>query len=188
MIGISGLARSGKDTLAQNLAEIIKSDLECEVRIYSFALPIRSQINDLLESYYNISSFTEDNEEKLIIRPLLVAHGEQMKKRWGKDFWLKELIATIEEDRSKNKKIFPIISDVRFDFEAKAIQELGGQIINIRKIGNKPPNEIEAANDPLVRKICDLKHSWPSYEPDQMSQCKDHAQILWQMLKQNHKK
>jgi len=184
MIGIAGLARSGKDTLAQNLADIIEEDMGYEVRTYSFAVPIKCQMSNLLEDYYHISAFTEDTEEKLIIRPLLVAHGEQMKKNWGKDLWLKELMAKIEEDRNVNKKIFPIIPDVRFDFEVEAVKNENGQVIHISKIGNIPPNKIEAENDPLVRQCSDLQHAWPAYSLDQIHQCKYHAQILWQMLKQ----
>ena len=186
MIAIGGLARSGKDTLAQGLADIIKEDFGCEVKIYSFASPIRCQLNNLLEEYYHISPFTEDDGEKLIIRPVMVAHGEQMKKKFGKDIWLKELINTIKEDRSKNEKLFPIISDIRFDFEVEAIQDDGGMVVHIKKLGNKPPNDIEKLNDPLVRNAANLKHTWPEYEPDDMIECNDHAQILWQMLKESN--
>jgi len=185
MIGIGGLARAGKDTLASDLSEIIKADMGVEVKVYSFALPIRCQVGNLLEDYYHISPFTEDSDEKLIIRPLLVAHGEQMKKQWGKDFWLKELLGTIHEDL-RYKEFFPIISDVRFDFEVEAIKNENGQVIHISKIGNLPPNEIEALNDPLVAKEADLNHTWPAYNSDQVDKCMDHAHILWQMLKQTH--
>ena len=37
MIGISGLARSGKDTLAENLASIIRCEWDIDVEIFSFA-------------------------------------------------------------------------------------------------------------------------------------------------------
>jgi len=186
MIAIGGLARSGKDTLARGFADIIKEDFGCEVKIYSFASPIRNQLSNLLKEYYDISPFTEDNDEKLIIRPIMVAHGEQMKKKFGKDIWLKELLDTIEEDKAKNKKLFPIVSDIRFDFEVEAFQDGGGMVIHIKKLGNKPPNDIEKLNDPLVRNAANLKHVWPEYEPNNMIACNDHAQILWQMLKESN--
>ena len=113
----------------------------------------------------------------------MVAHGEQMKQKFGKDIWLKELLSTIHEDL-RYKEFFPIISDVRFDFEVEAVKNENGQVIHISKIGNIPPNKIEAENDPLVRQCSDLQHSWPAYSLDQIHQCKYHAQILWQMLKQ----
>jgi hypothetical protein len=184
MIGIGGLARSGKDTLAKNLAEVIEKDLGCKVKIFSFAHSLRCQIESFLQQFYHLSAFTEDEEEKKIIRPLLVAHGEQMKQKFGKDIWLKELLGAIYEDL-RYDEFFPIISDVRFDFEAKSLKEEGCQIIHITKLGNEPPNEIEAENDPLVSKIADLNHTWPSYGEDQIEECLGHAEILWQMLKEN---
>ena len=184
MIGISGLARSGKDTLANKLANIIKSELGVEVKILSFADKIKWQIKDIANNHYGISPYTENTAEKQIIRDLLVCHGETMKKIHGKTIW-----ADLVIDNLKNykEKFFPIISDVRFDFEAKRVKEEGGAVVHISKIGNKPPNDIEAKNDPLVRAVSDLAHNWPEYEPNDMEQCNDHAQILWQMLIESNK-
>jgi hypothetical protein len=182
MIGIGGLARAGKDTLAQNLAEVIKDDWGCEVRIFAFANVLKSQMDDFLIKHYGISAFTENTEEKEVIRNLLVSHGETMKKFYTNTIWADLIIDSIGSDP---KKFFPIISDVRFDFEAETVQDNYGKVIHIAKTGNKPPNEIERINDPKVSKIADLKHTWPSYEPDQMEECMGHAIILWQMLKEN---
>jgi len=182
MIGIGGLARSGKDTLAKNLSEVIERDWGCEVKIFSFAQELKSQMDEFLIKNYGISAFTEDTEEKNIIRDLLVCHGETMKKFYEKTVWADIVIDKIDSDP---ETFFPIISDVRFDFEAERVQDQGGSVIHISKIGNKPPNEIEAKNDPLVSKVADLNHTWPSYEPDQMEECMGHAEILWQMLKEN---
>ncbi len=153
MIGITGLARSGKDTLAINLKSIIEEDLKIEVKFYSFASAIKSQLEDFLERYYDISPFTEDTEKKIITRPIMVAHGEQMKKHFGEDVWLKEVVKQIEQDKTAERKVFPIVTDVRFDFEAKKIQEKGGTVVHISRVGNSPPNEIESKNDPLVKKL-----------------------------------
>ena len=183
MIGISGLARSGKDTLAENLAHIIRYEWDIDVEIFSFAEEIKNQADDLLKKYYNISAFSENTKEKEYIRPLLVAHGECMKAFYGENIWAETVLKKI---KSRKAKIFPIISDVRFDFEAKFLQENGGQIIHISKVGNLPPNDIEAKNDPLVKKCCDLTHTWPVYEPDEMDECYGHAKILWQIIGNNN--
>ncbi len=181
MIGISGLARSGKDTLAKNLAKIITSELGLEVKTLSFADKIKWQMKDVINDHYNISPYTEDTEEKQIIRDILVSHGETMKKIYGETIWADLIINNIKNSKDK---FFPIISDVRFDFEAKRVKENDGLVVHISKIGNQPPNEIEAKNDPLVQKVADICHSWPEYEPDDMAECEDHAKILWQMLNQ----
>ena len=185
MIGISGLARSGKDTMAKHLADIIESRLGVEVKILSFADKIKWQMKDVTNEYYGISPYTEDTDEKQIIRDILVSHGETMKKVHGKTIWADLVIDNI---KNSEEKFFPIISDVRFDFEAERIKEEGGVVVHISKIGNKPPNDIEAKNDPLVRTISDLAHTWPEYEPNDMEQCRGHAQILWQMLIESNEK
>ena len=184
MIGISGLARSGKDTLANNLADIITTELGVEVKILSFADRIKQQMKDVINDNYKINPYTENTDEKEIIRDLLVCHGETMKKIYGKTIWADSVISDIKNSKHK---FFPIISDVRFDFEAERVKENGGFVIHISKEGNKPPNEIEAKNDPLVQKVSDICHFWPEYEPNDMTECKDHSQILWEMLKQNDK-
>ncbi len=48
MIGISGLARAGKDTLAKNLAYIITSELGLQVKVLSFANRIKWQMRDVI--------------------------------------------------------------------------------------------------------------------------------------------
>lgn len=181
MIGISGLARSGKDTLAKYLSEVILEDMGIQPKVYSFADKIKWHLRDVIFDQYKISAYTEDSEEKKIIRDILVCHGETMKKVHGKTVWADLLFKNLNETEIKN---FPIIPDVRFDFEVKYIQEKGGQVIHISKVGNLPPNKIEEENDPLCRGCVDLQHTWGVYAPDQMHNCKDHASILWQILKE----
>ena len=185
MIGIGGLARSGKDTLASNLALVIKEDWGIDVKIFSFAKSLKFKLDTFLKEEFDISSFSEDSEEKKITRPILVAYGEAMKIRYGQDVWTSMLMTQIKDETSKNK-VFPIISDVRFDFEAKIIQDHNGQVIHISKDGNEPPNSIEAFNDPLVYSLADINHTWPPYPPDSIHECNSHANILWQMMKETH--
>ncbi len=183
MIGIGGLARAGKDTLAKHLSDIISEDMGFNVKILSFADQIKWQVKDICCDNYGISPYTQNTEEKKIVRDILVCHGETMKKLHGETIWA-DLI--IEKIKKSKEKIFAIIPDVRFDYEVKSVKDNEGSVIHIQKIGNKPPNEIEAKNDPLVQKVADICHSWPVYEPDQMDECKDHAQILYQMLKETN--
>lgn len=183
MIGIAGLARAGKDTLAKHLSDIISEDMGFNVKILSFADQIKWQVKDICNDNYGVSPFTENTEEKKIVRDILVCHGETMKKLYGETIWADLIIDKIKKSK---EKVFPIIPDVRFDYEVKSVKDNGGSVIHIQKVGNKPPNEIEAKNDPLVQNVADLSHSWPVYEPNQMEECKDHAYILYQMLKETN--
>ncbi len=54
----------------------------------------------------------------------------------------------IEKIKKSKEDIFPIIPDVRFDYEVASVKDNGGAVIHIQKEVNKPPNEIEEKNDP----------------------------------------
>lgn len=176
MIGIGGLARCGKDTMANCLKKTIEKDLGCKVQIVSLACCLKKDLRYLIKKNFGIDSFTENTEEKNIIRPILVAYGEAMKQKYGDKIWLEKCIA--QRDLSK----FTIISDVRFDFEAEFVTNLGGSIVHLTKLGNEVPNEIEAINDPKVRSLSTIQHTWPRYSPSKMEQCQGHADIIWQMF------
>ena len=186
MIGISGVARAGKDTLASCLKKIIEKEFDCEVEIVSLAKQLKSDLDKLIACNFNFQVYTEDNQEKELIRPILVAYGEAMKNKWGKNVWVKKLHESL---KSRKDKKFYIIADIRFDFEADFFaDERDAFLIHISKEGNEiPTNEIEKINDPLVKEKCHVSHIWPKYHPDQMQLCDSHAEILWQMVPQKAK-
>lgn len=181
MIGISGVARAGKDTLAKCLKEIIEKEFDCEVEIVSLAKQLKSDLDKVISCNFNFLVHTDDTSEKKLIRPILVAYGEAMKEKWGKDVWVKKLEKSLSD--RKEKKLY-IVADVRFDFEAEYFQnKMNASIIHITKLGHEAPaNEVEAENDPLVKNVSNIVHTWPKYHPDQMELCKGHAEILWQMI------
>jgi|TARA_X000000950_G_scaffold281098_1_gene377011 hypothetical protein len=183
MIGISGLARAGKDTLAKSLKTIIEKEWGCEVEIIHLADTLKLDLDKFISSKFNFDVFTEKNEQKELIRPILVAYGEAMKSKWGENIWLNKLYKNIEKEK------FYIIADIRFDFEVKDLQEKrDGWVIHISKNGNEvPPNETEAINDPKVRAIVDQAHHWAAYGKDKIQECDGHASVLWQMISQERK-
>jgi hypothetical protein len=186
MIGISGLARSGKDTLARAISCFVKKELGKDVKFYSFARELRLDCEALFQKHLGCSAFSEDPNDKKIIRDILVAYGESMKKKHGKDIWVKRLEPLIEKDLQTGK-IFPIITDVRFDFEAEWIQNARkGAVVHISRYKNSPPNSTEALNDPLVAAKADLCHCWPTFSEDIEGNASGHASIIWQMILESH--
>jgi hypothetical protein len=183
MIGISGIARAGKDTLANYLKVVVEKELNRKVEVVHLADSLKSDLDKIVSCNFNFQVFTENNEEKELIRPILVAYGEAMKKKWGKSIWLKKLYEDLKK-KQESENIFYIIADVRFDFEVEDLQKNSDAwVIHISKVGSEiPPNEVEKINDPKVREISDICHSWPPYEPDKMDLCMDHASILWEMI------
>ena len=186
MIGVGGLARAGKDTLSRCLKKVIEDDFGCEVEIVHLADKLKSDLDKLIACNFHFQVFTEENSQKELIRPILVAYGEAMKSQWGKTVWMRRLE---EEIKDRNPKKFFIVSDVRFDFECKYIRDkFDGWNIHIKKNGSEMAvNETEKENDPLVQKEADIKHRWPAYHPDNMHLCDDHASILWGMIPNEYK-
>jgi len=194
MIGISGLARAGKDTLARCFKKIIEREFDCEVEILHLADRLKSDLDKTIACNFNFEVFTEKDSEKELIRPILVAYGEAMKEKWGKKVWIEKLHEDLKKRKNGvtdlgMKKKFYIIADVRFDFEAEYIKEnLNGFVVHIAKNGYEvPANEVEKKNDPLVKAVSDIQHVWPQYIPDNLDECNDHAEILWQMTPQEIK-
>lgn len=148
IIGISGHARVGKDTLALSLKKSL-AELGIKAEINSFANQLKSNIDSFLIKEFRISAFTTNDDEKKIARPMLVAYGNT-KRAQDEDCWIKEIAKKID-DTAIN-----IIPDVRFLNEANWIDSQGGHIIHIdRDIGDgtlvPPANEDEKINTPLVK-------------------------------------
>jgi hypothetical protein len=183
MIGITGLARSGKNTLADSLKDIIKDEWGCKVKIISLADQIKKDLKYLIRKKFNMSSYSEDTKEKNIIRPILVAYGESMKKYYGEDIWMKILLEKYD------KSCFNICCDVRFDFEAKRLQkDFFSEIVHITRNGNEQPiNEFEKLNDPKVREISDINYTWETFGVKNIKQSVDHAEVIWNLIPQEKK-
>jgi hypothetical protein len=160
IIGISGYARSGKDTFGLSLQRILKT-YKINSELIAFANVLKEDLNDFLLEKFNISAFTKNDSEKFLIRPMLVAYGES-KRNQSPNYWIDQI-----EEKTKNKLI--IITDVRYENEAKWIIDNGGFLIHLnrqREDGSyiEAPNPQEAENNPKVANLASLKIVWQTIE------------------------
>jgi hypothetical protein len=161
MIGISGYARTGKDTFGDSLQRILLS-YGIKSKTYALATQLKYDITFLTEGDFNISAFTKNDEEKKIIRPLLVGYGEAWRKA-NPDHWLEILDSNLEP------KTLPIITDIRYENEADWIIENNGFILNLNRslpdgtfVGSA--NKEEQLNHPLVLNKCHFDLCWATTE------------------------
>lgn len=128
-IGLTGYARTGKDTVASMLQE-----LEPRFERVSMGNLIKASANPVLREYLGISAFTEDAVEKEIIRNFLVWHGYHKYDHFLDEF------KKVCQDRQYliNTRIF----DLR---EAKWWVEQGGVIVEVVRpgVGAAEPREEE---------------------------------------------
>ena len=82
---------------------------------------------------------------------MLTTWGTEIMRKKDDLHWVKKVEKIINENQ-KNK-IVSIVTDIRFPNEIEYIHKIGGKIIHLTMIGNKPANDYERENDPLLRKM-----------------------------------
>jgi len=157
MIGISGYARSGKDTFGECLVKILAT-YGIKAKTYALATQLKIDINFLTEVDFGISAFTKDDEEKKIIRPLLVGYGEAW-RRADPEHWLSIVDSNLEP------RTLPIITDIRYENEADYILANEGFLLNVNRVlpdGSfiNAVNKEEETNHPLVLNKCHFNLCW----------------------------
>jgi hypothetical protein len=179
LIGISGVARSGKDLFTTVAQEVLKQH-GLKTERFALAYELKSDLKDLIHTKTGIDVFTENTEEKNIIRPLLVAYGDVMRKITEGKYWTQK----VEQRLGKSNADVVFITDIRYDHyiedECAWLQnKQSGKLIHVTKYVMSPmpqgkrfsknkqvkvyqsaPNEHESLNDPKVRKRSDLKIEW----------------------------
>jgi hypothetical protein len=158
IIGISGPARSGKDTLGDNFANILQEwGIKCNKQ--SFANQLKIETDDFLQKTLGISAFTQKDEEKNIIRPLLVTWGTHVRRKLDPDVWIKSVEKSLCDDS------VTIISDVRFENELQWVKDMGGYSVFVDRYTPQgtlvqPANKDEEEHTMKLRSKCDHSFVW----------------------------
>jgi hypothetical protein len=173
IIAVSGVARAGKDTIANGLADVLK-DMNPSLNVLrtSFADDLKSEMRDFILEKFNIDVLLADGKDKELIRPLLVAHGQARRQQTKGRYWIDILEKKIQ---TQNPDI-TIISDLRFAEEEADelfwLKNSNGKLIHVsrfhlvenKKQFVKPINSDEKRNDPLLKKNSDFSVSWKDSE------------------------
>ncbi len=132
LIGLTGLAKSGKDTIAALLFHYH------DFTPMAFAGPLK----EAAEAAFGLPSFyfhDQDLKEQVLSywgmtpREILQKMGtEAMQPVFGKDFWVRRWIAGYAALKDTDNVV---VSDVRFQAEADAVRGLGGTIIHVKRQG-----------------------------------------------------
>jgi len=180
IVGISGLARSGKDLFATVAQNILEQEYNLTTDRHALAFELKSDLDDLISLKTGIDVFTDDTEKKNIIRPLLVAYGDMMRKVSNGKYWTDKLNKKINDSKAD---VF-FVTDIRYDFypedECWWVQNKPfGKLVHITrykmgpapskryittstpvKMYDTPPNDHERLNDPKVKKKADYSFEW----------------------------
>jgi hypothetical protein len=131
IIGITGPARSGKDTVADEL-------LRCGAGLYryAFADPIRAMLKaglgiDMADPWW------QGHKEDMIDRYGCSARRlmQTLGTEWGRNLICSDIWLGVAEEQFAERGPGMVISDVRFDNEAAWVRKLGGLVLHVRRPG-----------------------------------------------------
>jgi hypothetical protein len=159
-IGITGPAQSGKDTVYSILKEVFGD--KCQR--FSFADKLKYSVASLFDISREVVDYLKISQDLCVdikayprgippvhrlmtMREILQRYGTEAHRNiFGKDFWVEQLFKDVEDD----KNMLFVITDVRFDNEAKAIKDRKGFIIRLTRNGTgnmKHASEVPIAMD-----------------------------------------
>ena len=180
-IGLSGVAGSGKNTVSSILIKLLQR-VGLPYRELSIAKNLKEELREPSLNLYNIDSSNCTRDEKNIIRPFLVSHGEIKRKLSKGRHWIDKITNELAPEKVN------IITDVRFDeYEKDEVywikNEINGVLIliakyeeiNGKRIFLQPANAAEARNNPNLIDKADFVLNWPHEEnkEKQIYNCKN---------------
>lgn len=120
LIGITGKARAGKDSLVQ-IAQALRPNAICRVAI----------ADDLKRKVAGAAGVDVATVEarKEAFRATLQAYGVLMRDLFGQDYWIRQAISKIEGSRTAGHAVF--VPDVRFLNESAYIKSKGGVMVRV---------------------------------------------------------
>ena len=166
MIGITGVARSGKDTFYTIIKRFFK-EKNIEVERIALADKLKEELGDFVDSKFKINLNKCDGYDKELIRPLMVAYGKCRRVQTEGKYWTSLVEYKIKELKIKN--IIPIVTDIRYieyrEDEYAWLKKHSGILIHIsRKLEDGslvlPANIEEKSNDIKLKAVSDFAISW----------------------------
>lgn len=170
IIGIHGLKRSGKDSVAKWIAESLYPD---KIRVDSFAAPLRRFAADtfgVTEENRNdpIQGFHTLNEKAgLTGRLLLQLVGTEVCRAISPEFWVRSLAyrTGLEYEEEDATGLTPplmradwdhlVITDVRFENEAQFIKKVGGVMVFVSRFPRSEGGDSHSSESGLPFRYAD---------------------------------
>jgi hypothetical protein len=163
LIGISGYAGTGKDTLFSLLKEVGEENGERFARA-AFADQVKQDLRCVVLERMGINPFTKDPDLKKIIRPIMVAYAEAQRSI-DDMYWVNQIQNKVDFLLTNGVNV--CITDTRYVNEAGWIQGKG-LVVYLNRSIITPPNDSERKNISLVKKSADLIIDWPEMNNKQL--------------------
>lgn len=175
-IGVGGVSRSGKDTLAKSLKNLLLDSYpELKIGIEPLSLPLKNICKSFIKENLNLDVFSDISEEKKLFRDFLVWFGRVKRDQSQGTYW-----TSLLDERIKYEKYSVcIIPDIRYQqYPKDEVSWLRSKKNNLlihikRKISCDgyclPANQDEATNDDIVRNLADIKLDVETQSPETLN-------------------
>lgn len=184
IIGVCGYARSGKNLFADIAINLLKEKYNKTAVSLALAYPLKKDLHQFVYEKTELDTFTENDHEKKLIRPMLVAYGNLMRDITNGTYWTNKLEKYINEKASQYDYVF--VTDIRYDhYEHDEVywvkQKMNGLLVHISRYDYQPApsrrhihtskpvktyiepaNDFERIHDPSLYKKSDVKIEWES--------------------------
>lgn len=169
VVGISGVARSGKNLLC----ELLMQNLYLEgytSKSFALAADLKNDCDEFLHKKCDLNVWTDSTEDKTQFREFLVWYGDLKRKQTNGRYWVEKLdrrVSTYEGDVA-------IVTDVRYDhYDRDEVhwikEEKKGLLIHLKRFKRddtnfvhytKPANDHESSNDLSLYEKSDINITW----------------------------
>jgi hypothetical protein len=170
---------------------------------FALAYELKNDLKDLIRTKFDMDVFTENTEEKTILRPLLVAYGDVTRSISKGTWWTQKVEPRVIE--SKADIVF--ITDIRYDHyqydECDWLQRhMRGKLVHITKYKIQPvqtsrhlsdgatvkvydgaPNDNEMLNNPKLKMRADYAFEWENYAKGSPENCEYIREKVTEALK-----
>lgn len=174
IIGISGVATAGKDTLYKLLEKKLNAK-NIKTKRIALADQLKKDLAPFIKDHIGIDILTASPEEKKIVRGLMVVYGKIKRIQTQGKHWTS--IAQKDIDDCLKNRTLPVITDIRYsEYKEDELFWLknknNGLLIHVTRINDDgsiipPANNEERMNNPILKKSADFKLKWktrPSLE------------------------
>jgi len=169
IIGVSGCARSGKDTFFNILKKYIP-----EIEQVALASELKKDLDDFVKSKIGISVFTDETKDKSLIRGLMVEYGKIKRQQTEGTYWTCLAQKKINEILRLDK--IPVVTDIRYDIYPKdefhwLKNENNGVLVHVTRMFGEdeipPANEEESINNEKLKTKADYSIIWNTVDQNQ---------------------
>jgi hypothetical protein len=171
LIGICGFATAGKDFAADQIRKIL-IERGNTVAVLSLAYSLKKSLRPLLQTHFGVDIMDCTPQDKTLVRPMLVEYG-RIRRTQSQGTYYTNILENLSEFQSSDYVIVPDIRYHQYEEtdEYAWVRKHGGRLLCVSRDGVLAPNNDEAINVPLLKKLSDLVIHPPYFQTDDMQNC-----------------